>query len=404
MTRRVVITGYGAVSPLGHNAADTWAGLCAGRSAIGPIVNQPTDRMIVKVAGEVRGFDPTAHFDSKRLPLLDRFSQFALLAAREALKMSGLSVDETNTTRIGVVVGSGAMGMHTLEDGYRRLYEEGNWRLHPLTVPRLMTSAPSSQIAIEFKLRGPSFSVSSACASANHGIAQALSLLRNGQADAVLAGGTEAPLSFGCLKAWEALRVMAQDTCRPFSKDRRGMVMGEGGAMFVLETVEHAHRRGATIFAEIAGAGMSSDAGDIVLPDAAGAARAMSLALADAGLTPEDIGYINAHGTGTPANDPMETDAIRRVFGDHARRLLVSSSKSMLGHALGASGALELLATIKAIETGIVPPTANFTEPDPACDLDYVPNVAREQPVRAAISNSFAFGGLNAVLALRKFE
>jgi len=404
MTERVVITGYGAVSPLGHDAASTWSGLLAGRSAIGRMVNQPTEPLVVKVAAEVRDFDPARHFEAKRLPLLDRFAQFALVAAREAIAHSGLAVDEAGSLRVGVVIGSGAMGMHTLDDGYRRLFAEDNPRLHPLTVPRLMTSAPASLISIEHKLRGPAFSVASACASANHAIAQALSLLRHGQADAMLAGGSEAPLSYGCLKAWEALRVMALDTCRPFSKDRRGMVMGEGAAIFVLETESHARRRGAAILAELAGAGMSADAGDIVLPDTAGAARAMSLALADAGLPPEAIDYVNAHGTGTPANDPMETEAIHRVFGAQAHRLAVSASKSMLGHSLGASGALELIATVKALETGILPPTANFTEADPACDLDYVPNEARARPVRAALSNSFAFGGLNAVLAVRRYD
>ncbi len=404
MTRRVVITGYGAISPLGHTAAETWAGLAAGRTGIGPIVNVPSEPLIVKIAGEVRDFDPAAHLDPKRLPLLDRFSQFALVAAKEAIEISGLRASAENSARIGVVVGSGAMGMNTIEDGYRRMFLEGMTRAHPLTVPRLMTSAPCSQIAIQYGFHGPSFSVSSACASANHAIAQALGTIRQGQADAMLAGGTEAPLSFGGYKIWEALRVMATDTCRPFSKDRRGMVLGEGAAMFVLESLEHAQRRGATIFAELAGAGMSSDAGDIVLPDPAGAARAMSLALSDAGVNPEEVDYVNAHGTGTPANDRMETDALHRVFGAHARALAVSSSKSMLGHSLGASGALELIAVVKAFETGILAPTANFTEPDPECDLDYLPNKAREHKIGVAISNSFAFGGLNAVLTLRRFN
>ena len=404
MNRRVVITGYGAVSPLGHTSAETWAGLAAGRSAIGPVVNQPSEPLLIKIAGEVRGFDPLAHLDPKRLPLFDRFSQFALVAAKEAMAMSGFAVGEENSARVGVVVGSGAMGMSTIDEGYRRLFIEGNPRAHPLTVPRIMTSAPCSQIAIEFGLHGPAFSTSSACASANHAIAQALGLIRQGQADVVLAGGTEAPLSFGAFKSWEALRVMATDTCRPFSKDRRGMVLGEGAAMFMLETAEGAQRRGATIFAELAGVGMSSDAGDIVLPDPAGAARAMSLALGDAGLNPEEIDYVNAHGTGTPANDRMETEALRRVFGKHAHALAISSSKSMLGHSLGASGALELIAVVKAFETGILAPTANFTEPDPECDLDYIPNKPRERRIGAAISNSFAFGGLNAVLALRSFK
>lgn len=305
---------------------------------------------------------------------------------------------------MGVIVGSGAMGMTTIEEGYRRLLLEGNSRAHPLTVPRIMTSAPTSQIAIQYGFRGPSFSVSSACSSANHAFCQALSIIRSDQADVMLAGGTEAPLSYGGFKIWEALRVMAMDTCRPFSKDRRGMVLGEGAAIFVLESLEHAKARGATIFAELAGVGMSSDAGDIVLPDPAGAARAMSLALADGKIEPAEVDYVNAHGTGTPANDRMETEALHRVFGDHAGKLAISSSKSMLGHSLGASGALELIAVVKAFETDILAPTANFTTPDPECDLDYIPNQARKQRIRVAISNSFAFGGLNAVLALRRFD
>jgi nodulation protein E len=285
----------------------------------------------------------------------------------------------------------------------RRLYGEANPRVHPLTIVRAMSSAPASQVAMAFGLRGPSFGVSSACATSNHAIAQAFGLLRSGEADVAIAGGTEASITRGMVKAWEALRVLADDTCRPFSLGRRGLVLGEGAGVFVLETLEHAQRRGAAVLAELVGAGMTSDASDIVLPDAAGAARAMSGALRMAGLRPDEVDYINAHGTGTPANDSTEVRAIRLAFGDQADRLAVSSTKAMHGHALGAAGAIELIAVLGALRDNVVPPTINHVEPDPACDLNIVPNVAIERPVRAALSNSFAFGGLNAVLALKRF-
>ncbi len=301
-----------------------------------------------------------------------------------------------------VVIGSGIGGEQTHDASFKRLYGENNPRLHPLTIVRLMANAPASHVAIEFGLHGPAFATVSACSSANHALAQAFHMVRSGVADAALAGGTEACITLGTVKAWEAMRVMADDTCRPFSRQRRGMVLGEGAGVIVLETLEHAQRRGATILAEFVGAGMSADAGDIVFPSEAGAAKAIERALKDGGLAPEDVDYVNAHGTATPANDPTETKAIRRAFGAHADRLAVSSTKSMHGHALGAAGAVELVAAIGALRDGVVPPTANFGDADPECDLDYVPNVAREMPVRAAISNSFAFGGLNAVVALRR--
>ena len=303
-----------------------------------------------------------------------------------------------------MVIGTGAGGEVTHDEANRRLYRDGQARVHPFTIVRSMFSATTSQICLEFGLRGPAFAVSSACASANHALAQAFVLLRSGMADVAVAGASEACLTLGMVKAWEAMRVLADDTCRPFSKQRRGLVLGEGAGVFVLETLEHAQRRGATILAEFAGVGMTSDATDIVLPDAAGAARAMQGALRMAALATADVDYINAHGTGTQANDATETRAIRAVFGADANRLAVTSTKAMHGHALGAAGALELVAVLGALRDSIVPPTANFLEADPACDLDVVPNVARAQPVRAALSNSFAFGGLNAVLALRRWS
>lgn len=400
---RVVITGAGAVTPLGHTAAETWAAMREGRSAIGPVTGLAREDLRFGIAAEVKDFDPAAYFDEKRLILLDRFTQFALVAAREAIAQSGIDFAADGLgENTAVVIGTGIGGEQTHDATSRRLYAENNLRLHPLTIVRLMANAPASHIAIEYGLNGPAFATSSACSSANHALAQAFHMVRSGIADAAIAGGSEACITLGTIKAWEAMRVMADDTCRPFSKQRRGMVLGEGAGVFVLETLERAQRRGATILAEFAGAGMSADAGDIVFPSEVGAARAIERALKDGGLAPTDVDYVNAHGTATPANDPTETKAIRRVFGSHADALAVSSTKSMHGHALGAAGAVELIAALGAVREGIVPPTANFVDPDPECDLDYVPNVAREKTVRAALSNSFAFGGLNAVVALRR--
>jgi nodulation protein E len=402
-TRRVVITGMGAISPLGVGAAALWQGLREGRSAIGPLRHPDAERLRVKVAAQVpESFDPAAHIDERTLPLLDRTSEFALHAAREAVAQSGVDFAGGLGLRTAVIVGTGVGGETTQDEQSRRLYAENAPRAHPLTIVRLMTNASASQISIAYGLHGPTYAVASACASANHAIIQAAQMIRYGLADAAVTGGTEACLTYGALRAWEAMRVVADDTCRPFSANRRGLVLGEGAAIFVLESLEHAQARGATILAELAGTGMSADASDIVMPSAEGAATAMRLALAEAELNPQDVDYINAHGTGTQANDVTETRAIRLAFGAYADRLAVSSTKSMHGHALGASGALELVAAIGALREGVVPPTANLDQVDPACDLDYVPNVAREMPVRAVLSNSFAFGGLNAVLALKR--
>ena len=403
-SRRIAITGMGAVSPFGLGAGRLWENLREGRSAIAPLRHANAEQLRVRVAAQVpEDFDPAAHFDERTLPLLDRTSQFALLAAREAIAQADIDFTvDARSARTAVVIGTGVGGENTQSEQSRRLYAENATRLHPLTIVRLMANAPASQISIAHGLRGPTFGVVSACASSNHAIAQAVLMIRAGLADIAIAGGTEACLTYGALRAWEAMRVLADDTCRPFSANRRGLVLGEGAGVFVLESMEHARARGAQVLAELAGVGMSADAGDIVAPDPAGGAAAMAQALADAGLAAEAIDYINAHGTGTPANDPTETAAIHRVFGAHAQALAVSSTKSMHGHALGASGALELVAVIGALREGLVPPTANLDRTDPACDLDYVPNSARAMPVRAALSNSFAFGGLNAVLALTR--
>jgi nodulation protein E len=401
--RRVVITGMGAISALGHSAADTWRGMREAQAGIGPLQAFSAQGLRAPIAAEVRDYDPRQHFDDKKLALIDRFTQFALIAAREAVAQSGLDfrVDGIGE-RTGIIIGTGIGGETTHNEQARQLYGERNPRTHPYTIVRLMANAPVSHISIDFGITGAAFSVSSACASANHALAQALQMVRSGAADRAIAGGSEACITEGAFRAWDAMRVLADDTCRPFCKQRRGLVLGEGAGVFVLEEREHAQRRGANILAEFCGAGMTADADGIVFPSELGAARAMTAALADGGLAAEDVDYINAHGTGTAANDPTETQAIHRVFGEHAARVAVSSTKALHGHALGAAGAIELVAVIGALREGVIPPTANFIDADPACDLDYVPNVAREQPVRAALSNSFAFGGLNAVLALRR--
>ncbi len=400
--QRVVVTGMGCVSALGLSANATWAAMREGRPGIGPLTGLAGHDLRTPVAAQLRDYDPARHFDEKRLVLLDPVSQYALIAAREAVAQSGLSFAGGMSDRAAVIIGTGIGGASTQDTMARRLYGEGNPRVHPMAIVRVMPNAPASQISLEFGLRGPAFAVSSACASSNHALAQALLLLQTGGADVALAGGAEACITLGSVKAWEAMRVLADDTCRPFSKGRRGLVLGEGAGVFVLETMAHAQARGAVILAELAGAGLTADAADIVMPDASGGARAMRGALVQAGLAPQDVGYINAHGTGTQANDSTETRAIKAVFGEHARQLAVSSTKSMHGHALGAGGAIELVAVIGALMEGVLPPTINYLGIDPECDLDVVPNQAREQPVAAALSNSFAFGGLNAVLALRR--
>lgn len=402
-SRAVAITGMGAISAMGEGAGVLWQALRSGTSGIRPLRHAYAEELRVRIAAQVpESFDPAAHFPERLLPMLDRTAQFALFAANEAIAQSGLEfADAALAARCGVVVGTGVGGETTHDEQNRRLYAEKARRLHPLTIVRIMANAPASLISMAHGLHGPAFVVSSACASTNHAIAQAVMMIRAGMADVMLAGGADACLSFGVLRAWEAMRVLAGDDCRPFSANRRGLVLAEGAGMFVLESLAHAQARGAAILGVVAGVGMSADAGDIVAPDVAGGVAAMRLALADAGLEPAAIDYINAHGTGTPTNDVSETRAIHEVFGAHARRLAISSTKSMHGHALGASGALELVAVLGAMRESLVPPTINLDVPDPECDLDYVPNQARPLPVAAALSNAFAFGGLNAVLALR---
>jgi nodulation protein E len=350
---------------------------------------------------EVKGYSHQPYFDDRRADFMDRFAQFAVIAAREAAADSGVEWTPELRENAAIVTGSCVGGQSTEDIGFHELYKLGHNRVHPLTIPKTMANAGASHISMEFGITGPSFTISTACSSAGHAIGQAFWMVRSGITDLAITGGSEAPFSLGILKAWEAMRVVSPDTCRPFSKDRRGMILGEGSAMLVLEPLDAAQARGARIHAEIVGFGMSSDACHITQPSSEGAARAMRAVLRDAGLAPEQIGYINAHGTATPANDSTETAAIRSVFGPHAQKLAVSSTKSMHGHALGAAAALECLATMLALRDGVLPPTANYNEPDPECDLDVIPNHARCAQVEYALSNSFAFGGLNAVLALR---
>jgi len=402
---RVVVTGLGVVSPLGHSAASYWDNLKLGRSGIGPITQTATpEELTQKVAGEVKGFDPLQHFAERELSTLDRVSQFAVVAAREAIAHAAITFDMSRSLRTATIIGTGAGGQTTQDESFRRVYLEKKTRMFPLTIPKLMVNAPASQISMFCGLRGPAFAVASACASATHAIGLAFQMVRSGQVECAVTGGTEACITFGAVRGWEAMRVMAPDTCRPFSIDRKGLVLGEGAAVVVLEPLEQARARGAQILGEICGFGMTADAADLTAPDLGGITRAMQGALTDASLSSQDIQYVNAHGTGTAANDSAETQALHQVFGAHAKKLAVSSTKSMVGHALGAAGALELVATLQAVQEGIVPPTINYLGPDPACDLDYVPNEARALVIDAALSNSFAFGGLNAVLAVKKFS
>ncbi|MBV8535861.1 MAG: beta-ketoacyl-[acyl-carrier-protein] synthase family protein, partial [Alphaproteobacteria bacterium] len=400
MLARVAITGLGAVSALGHEARSLWASVAGGKVGIGPIANIPTARLNVKIAAEVKGFDADQHFDRRRLPMLDRAAQFAVVAAREAIGDAKISFDDPG--RAGVILGATG-AWTTVDDSYHQFYGQEVTRLHPLTIPRIMPNAPVSQITIEHGIAGPAFTISSACASASHAIGMAFRFIRDGALDAVVTGGSDASIAPGFLKGWDALRVLSADTCRPFSKNRSGLVIGEGAGIVVLEKLETAVARGAPIYAELVGFGMNADGKDMTAPDLASSARSMTAALRDADLAPDDVDYVNAHGTATRLNDSTESAALHRVFGNHLPAVAVSSSKSMFGHTLAAAGALEIIVTALALRDGIVPPTMNMDEPDPECDLDCVPNTARRAEIDVAMSNSFAFGGLNAVLLARRF-
>ena len=399
--KRVVITGAGTINALGHNVPQTLEAMREGRCGIGPLDFRDVDRLAIKIGGQVRDFNADSEFNRQQMSLYDRFTQFTLLAAKEAIAQSGLTFTGDLAATSGVVLGTAGGGVSTWDDNYRAVYEEGKNRVHPFVVPKLMNNAAASHVSMEFNLKGPSFTVSTACASSNHAMAQAFAMVRSGMSTAMITGGSESMLCFGGVKAWEGLRVMSKDACRPFSANRNGMVQGEGAAIFVFEEYEHARARGADILAEVSGFAMTSDAADIVMPSKHGAGRAIAGALRDARINPEEVGYINAHGTGTAANDKTECAAVADVFGRYADDLMISSTKSMHGHLIGGTGAVELLAVIMALRDGVIAPTIGYDEPDPECALDVVPNTAREAQVHVALSNAFAFGGLNAVMALR---
>ena len=400
--KRVVITGAGTINPLGHTVPATLEAMREGRCGIGPLEMRDVERLSIRIGGQVKDYDPDAHYNRQQQALYDRFTQFTLIAAGQAIAQAGLEFAGQLSAEAGVVFGTSGGGLTTQDENYRAVYEEGKNRVHPFIVPKLMNNAAASHVSMEWNLKGPSFTVATACASSNHAMGLAFQIVRSGASRVMVTGGSESMLCFGGIKAWEGLRVMSKDACRPFSATRNGMVQGEGAAVFVFEEMEHAKARGAEILAEVVGFSMTSDAADIVMPSKQGAARAIAGALRDGRIDPEQVGYINAHGTGTAANDKTECAAVADAFGHHADRLMISSTKSMHGHLIGGTGAVELLACIMALRDGVIAPTIGYEEPDPECALDVVPNVAREAKVDVVLSNAFAFGGLNAVLALRK--
>jgi nodulation protein E len=402
--KRVVVTGLGCISALGLNYKEFAPRVLRGDAGIGAMTLLDTADFQTKVAAEAKGYRESDWFDERQITQMDRFTQFGVLSAREAVRDAGLESKGDLARRTAVVHGTAVGGQTTRDQCHHRVHVEGAKRLHPFSIPKTMLSAAASNISMDLGITGPAFGLVSACASAGHAVAMGLMMLRSGFVDVAIAGGSEACITPVMIRAWEGLRVMAKDTCRPFSRHRGGLVIGEGAGTMVLETLEHAQARGATIHAELAGVGMSSDAGNLVQPCVKGAAQALTSALEDARMASEDVDYINAHGTATALNDPTETEAIKAVFGTHARRLPISSSKSMFGHLLGAAAALEAITTVTALKAQIAPPTLGYLEPDPACDLDCVPNEARPTKIRAALSNSFGFGGMNTVLAFRQFE
>jgi 3-oxoacyl-[acyl-carrier-protein] synthase II len=409
---RVVVTGLGAVTPLGNSVPDYWRAICEGRSGIGPITRFDPKRLDCRIAAEVKAFEPLKVIEKKELKKLDLFIQYAIVAGVEAVESAKIDFSQVDPTRAGALVGSGIGGILTILEWHKVLLEKGPSRVSPFFVPSLIVNMASGQLSIRYKLKGPNSSVVTACATGNHAIGDALRIIQRGEADLMVAGGSEAIIDelpiggFAQMKALSTRNDEPTRASRPFDADRDGFVPGEGAGIVVLESLEHARRRGARIHAEIVGYGMTADAYHMTAPDpdGDGAVRAMAGALRDAGLRPEDVGYVNAHGTSTPYNDKTETLAIKQVFGEHARRLAVSSTKSMTGHLLGAAGGIETIATVLALQHGLLPPTINYETPDPECDLDYVPNTARKAEVDVAISNGFGFGGTNATLAFRRWR
>ena len=410
--RRVVVTGMGVVTPLGHDLDTFWHGLVSGQCGIDKITAFDTAAFDTKIAGEVKNFDPTPAFPSpKEIRRTDRYSQFAVYAAWSALKDSGLDLEKENCDEIGAMVGSGIGGLATTTEQHNILLQRGPGRMSPFTIPMLIGNMASGLISMYFKLRGPNFAICSACATANHGIGEAWRTIKAGDAQVMFAGGSEAaviPIGIGGFCAMRAMSTRNDDpqhASRPFDKDRDGFVMGEGAGIIILEELEHAKQRGARIYCEIAGYGNTADAHHLTAPSPGGegAARCMSMALRSGGLNHTDIAYVNAHGTSTPQGDICETQAIKTVFGEHAKKLVVSSTKGATGHMLGAAGAVEMAACVLAIKHNLVPPTINYETPDPECDLDYVPNHAREMTVNAIVNNSFGFGGHNSTIAAKRF-
>jgi 3-oxoacyl-[acyl-carrier-protein] synthase II len=412
MKKRIVVTGLGIISPLGNNAKDFWNSLLEGKSGIGPITQFDVSQFDSRIAGEVKGFNPLEHFNSKQVRRMDKFVQYAVVAAREAVKDAGLVLDKLDRNRIGVFVGSGIGSLHTVEKEYSNFLKNGPKKLSPFMIPLLIVNEASGHISIDLNIKGPNSCVATACASGSHAIGDAFRILQHGDADVMLCGGTESCITalgvggFCALKALSTRNNEPQKASRPFDRDRDGFVMAEGAGIAVLETLEHAKKRGAQIYAEFCGYGMSADAYHITAPDpdGDGASRAMNMALFNAGLKPEDVSYINAHGTSTQLNDKVETMAIKKSFNNHAKKLAVSSTKSMTGHLLGAAGGVEFVASVLAVKEDIIPPTINYEHPDPECDLDYVPNTARKVKVNVAMSNSLGFGGHNASLLIKKFK
>jgi len=410
--RRVVMTGAGAVTPVGNTAEEFWASLLAGRSGIGPITRFDASQMPTRIAGEIKGFDPLKYIDKKDDRKFDRFLKYAVACAVMAVEDAGLKTDHVDATRFGVLVGSGIGGIETLLEQYAILTEKGPDRVSPFFVPMIIVNMASGVVSMRFGAKGPNSSVVTACATGNHAIGDAMRIIQRGDADVMIAGGAEAiiiPLTIAGFCQMKAMSTRNDDptkASRPFDAERDGFVCGEGGGLVVLESLEHARAREARIYAEIVGYGMTGDAHHMTAPDPEGdgAARAMTAALRDAALEPSSVGYINAHGTSTPYNDKFETIAIKRVFGDHAKKLAVSSTKSMTGHLLGAAGGIEAIATAFALHHGMLPPTMNYEKPDPDCDLDYIPNQARKQEIEVALSNAFGFGGTNATLAFKKYR
>ncbi|MEZ5843473.1 MAG: beta-ketoacyl-ACP synthase II [Hyphomicrobiaceae bacterium] len=400
--RRVVVTGIGVVTPIGLDVPEFWSGIRAGRCGVNALGGFPLDDLKILIAAQVKDFEPRARLKSykrdKIVTMADRYSWFAAAAAAEAVAMSGLETPLSNPYRAACIIGSGAGGLTTLESNYRYLFIEGKRATHPLTLLRIIGSSASAHVGIEYGVKGPTFATCSACSTATHAIGIARDYIRHGMVDVAIAGASEAVINYGTMKAWQALHVLSPEGCFPFAKKRNGTVLGEGAGILVLEELEHARKRGATILAELVGYGMSSDSKDMVNPETEGPAHAMREALSDAELEPDRIDYLNAHGTATTINDVNETNAIKEVFGDHAGRLAISSTKSMHGHPLGAGGGIEAAACIMAMRDNWAPPTIGLDEPGEGCDLDYVPNVGREMQIDYAMSNSFAFGGLNAVL------